>query len=130
MDNTVLAIATIVLGLVGAAVFFLSQPAQAKSRSTGGSMKPRGEGSSNPCNHTAQPLSTLPVFWQTTGTNNEAATSQEHRSTRLCLAAVVLHSSGPHWVTHVAVGIELWCGTMMDCFGSEAVFSRGEGHVR
>ena len=124
MDNTVLAIATIVLGLVGAAVFFLSQPAQAKSRSTGGSMKPRGEGSSNPCNHTAQPLSTLPVFWQTTGTNNEAATSQEHRSTRVCLAAVVLYSSGPHWVTHVAVGIELWCGTMLDWFGSEAVFSR------
>lgn len=126
MDNTVLAIATVVLGLVGAAVFFLSQPAQAKSRSTGGSMKPRGEGSSNPCNHMAQPLSTLPVlFWQTTGTNNEAATSQEDSSTCLRLAAVVLYGSDPHWVTHVvAVGIELWCGTMMDWFGSETVFSR------
>ena len=95
MDNTLLAIATIVLGLVGAAVFFLSQPAQAKSRSTGGSMKPRGEGSSNPCNHMAQPLSTLPLFWQTTGTNNEEATSQENWSTRLCLAAVVLYGSDP-----------------------------------
>eukprot|EP00964_Phaeocystis_antarctica_P029728 scaffold16767_cov57-Phaeocystis_antarctica.AAC.3 len=48
-------------------------------------MKPRGEGSSNPCNHMAQPLSTLPVFWQTTGTNNEAATSQEDTSTCLSL---------------------------------------------
>ena len=99
MDNTLLAIATIVFGLVGAAVFFLSQPAQAKSRSTGGSMKPRGEGSSNPCNHMAQPLSTLPLFWQTTGTNNEEATSQENWSTHLCLAAVVLYGSDPHWVT-------------------------------
>ena len=99
MDNTVLAVATIVLGLVGAAVFFLSQPAQAKSRSTGGSMKPRGEGGSNPCNHMAQhALSTLPVFWQTTGTNNEAAASQSNRSTRSkCLDAVVRYGSDPHW---------------------------------
>ena len=113
MDNTVLAVATIVLGLVGAAVFFLSQPAQAKSRSTGGSMKPRGEGGSNPCNQMAQhALSTLPMFWQTTGTNNEAAASQSNRSTRSkCLDAVVRYGSDPHWVTHVALGIELWCGT-------------------
>ena len=113
MDNTVLAVATIVLGLVGAAVFFLSQPAQAKSRSTGGSMKPRGEGGSNPCNQMAQhALSTLPMFWQTTGTNNEAAASQSNRSTRSkCLDAVVRYGSDPHWVTHVALGIKLWCGT-------------------
>ena len=131
MDNTVLAVATIVLGLVGAAVFFLSQPAQAKSRSTGGSMKPRGEGGSNPCNHMAQhALSTLPVFWQTTGTNNEAAASQSNRSTRSCLDAVVRYGSDPHWVTHVALGIELWCGTMLDWAGSQSVFSRRKRHMR
>ena len=39
----------------------------------------------------ALPLSNLPVFRQTTGTNNEAATGQqEDWSTRLRLAAVVL----------------------------------------
>ena len=132
MDNTVLAVATIVLGLVGAAVFFLSQPAQAKSRSTGGSMKPRGEGASNPCNQMAQhALSTLPMFWQTTGTNNEAAASQSNRSTRSkCLDAVVRYGSDPHWVTHVALGIELWCGTMLDWAGSEGVFSRRKRHMR
>ena len=130
MDNTVLAVATIVLGLVGAAVFFLSQPAQAKSRSTGGSMKPRGEGGSNPCNQMAQhALSTLPMFWQTTGTNNEAAASQSNRSTRSkCLDAVVRYGSDPQWVTHVALGIELWCGTMLDWAGSEGVFSRRKRH--
>ena len=132
MDNTVLAVATIVLGLVGAAVFFLSQPAQAKSRSTGGSMKPRGEGGSNPCNHMAQhALSTLPMFWQMTGTNNEAAASQSNRSTRSkCLDAVVRYGSDPHWVTHVALGIELWCGTMLDWAGSEGGFSRRKRHMR
>ena len=46
-DNTTVIVITVVLAIVGAAVFFLSQPASAKSRSTGGSMKPRGEGSSN-----------------------------------------------------------------------------------
>ena len=42
MDNTWVIAATVLLGVVGVAVFFLSQPAQAKSRSTGGGMKPRG----------------------------------------------------------------------------------------
>ena len=55
MDNTYVIAITVVLGVVGAAVFFLNQPAQAKSRSTSGSMKPRGEGTSNHHVQTTQP---------------------------------------------------------------------------
>ena len=42
MDNTWVIAATVLLGVVGVAVFFLSQPAPAKSKKSGGGMKPRG----------------------------------------------------------------------------------------
>ena len=42
-DNSTMLIAfTLVIGVIGAAVFFLSQPAPVKKRSKGGDLKPRG----------------------------------------------------------------------------------------
>jgi hypothetical protein len=40
---TLVMIGTVVIGIIGAIVFFASQPAPAKKRSAGGSLKPRGE---------------------------------------------------------------------------------------
>ena len=43
MDSTTYAIVgTLLLGLVGAAAFFLMQPAETKTRSAKGGLKPRG----------------------------------------------------------------------------------------
>ena len=43
MDNTTLAIVgALVIGLIGAAAFLLSQPAEVKTRSAKGGLKPRG----------------------------------------------------------------------------------------
>ena len=42
MDWSTTIIGTIVLGLVGAAVFLMMQPAQVKSRAAKGGLKPRG----------------------------------------------------------------------------------------
>ena len=49
MEQTYLIIGTVILGIIGAAIFVLAQPAQTKSRSAGGGMKPRGERNSTRC---------------------------------------------------------------------------------
>ena len=44
MDSqTLMVVGTLLLGLVGAAIFFVSQPAPVKKRSAGAGLKPRGE---------------------------------------------------------------------------------------
>lgn len=79
MDQTYLIIGTVVLGIIGAAIFVLAQPAQNKTRSAGGGMKPRGErtarsvgGTDTPTHQQNPPTHTLlRAAWQTTGTHSK-----------------------------------------------------------
>ena len=48
MDQTYVIIGTVILGIIGAAIFVLAQPTQTKTRSAGGGMKPRGEPKQRP----------------------------------------------------------------------------------
>ena len=97
MEQTYLIIGTVILGIIGAAIFVLAQPAQTKSRSAGGGMKPRGERNSTRYAARSSPgqrdrptlTPLLRAVWQTTGTHSKqpcrrfrSSTSLYHQLTR------------------------------------------------